>query len=102
MGRPVVPDELYARYQHYSHSELYAMLMSGSPGQVNDLASIWKSMESTITGLADGLRADLDRLLSGWDSAAGREFDRRVGLVAAYAGLLGAEYTAIHNGLSAM
>jgi hypothetical protein len=97
-----MPDDLTARYGHFNHRELYAMLMQGSPTQVADLAAIWKSMEATMGGLADSLRADLDKLLHGWDSPAGREFDRRVGLAATYAHLLADEFTAIHTGLSVM
>jgi hypothetical protein len=97
-----MPDDLTARYEHLSHRELYAALMRGSPTQVADLSAIWKSMESTMGGLADSLRADLNRLLHGWDSAAGREFDRRVGLIATYSHVLADEFTAIHSGLTVM
>jgi hypothetical protein len=78
------------------------MLMDGSPDQVESLATIWNSMETTVDALAAALRLDLDRLLLGWDSAAGREFDRRAGLVVTYARTLAEEFGAMHNGLDAM
>jgi hypothetical protein len=97
-----VTHDLQSRYGYYSHHELYAMLMDGSPDQVESLATTWSSMETTVDALAAALRCDLDRLLLGWDSAAGREFDRRAGLVVAYAHTLAEEFGAIHNGLVAM
>ena len=68
------------------------MLMRGSTDQVDSLVATWKTMETTIGALAASLRADLDRLLPGWDSPAGREFDRRVGLIAEYAQTLAEEF----------
>jgi hypothetical protein len=97
-----MPDDLTARYGHYSHHDLFRKLMQGSPTQVEDIAAIWRSMETTMEGLAGSLRADLTRLLNGWDSLAGREFDRRVGLVASYAHTLAEEFAAIHDGLTVM
>jgi len=99
---PPMPDEFYQRYEHYTHPELYSMVMAGLPDQVDGLLAVWASIETTLSGLAATLRADLDRLLANWDSPAGREFDRRVGLVATYAQALAEEYGAIHNGLTAM
>jgi hypothetical protein len=97
-----MPDDLYQQYGHYSHRELYDMLMAGNPDQIQGMVTTWKSMETTITELAAGLRADLARLLEGWDSPAGREFDRRVGHIASFAQSLGEEFAAIQSGLNAM
>lgn len=97
-----MPDDLYTEYGHYSHRELYAMLMTGSPQQIQEMLTTWKSAETTTSEVAAALRADLARLLSGWDSPAGREFDRRVGLVAAYAQSLAEEFAAIQTGLQSM
>jgi len=97
-----MPDELYAQYRQLSHQELYDRLKSGDPAQVEALVTAWKSIETTASGLAASLSADLDRLMQTWDSAAGWEFHYRVSLIAAYAQMLAEEFASIHNGLSAM
>ena len=97
-----MPDDILARYEHLSHRELYTMLMRGSTDQIDSLVATWKTMETTVSALAASLRADLDRLRLGWDSPAGREFDRRVGLIAEFAQTLAEEFCAIHTGLSVM
>jgi hypothetical protein len=97
-----MPDEFYQRYEHFTHPQLYSMVMAGLPDQVDGLLAVWTSIETTMSGLAATLRADLGRLLASWDSPAGREFDRRVGMVADYAQALADEYGAIHTGLTAM
>ena len=97
-----MPDDILARYEHLSHRELYTMLMHGSTDQIDSLVATWKTMETTVSALAASLRADLDRLRLGWDSPAGREFDRRVGLIAEFAQTLAEEFCAIHTGLSVM
>lgn len=101
MATPM-PDEFYEQYNSQSHLDLYTKLMHGSSGQIDGLIATWKSIETTMSGLAASLRMDLDRLLATWDSAAGREFDRRVGLIASYAQVLATESAAIHTGLTAM
>jgi uncharacterized protein YukE len=97
-----MPDEFYERYRQKTHEELAAMLAAGQPNQVQQLVTVWKSIEITIGGLGASLRGDLDRLLRGWESASGREFDSRVGLIATYAQQLAEELTSIHTGLSSM
>ena len=97
-----MPDEFYERYRHVSHEELYTMLGAGSPQQVEELLTAWRSMETTISALSATLRSDLNRLKEGWEGLAGQEFDNRVGLVSTYAQTLAAEYGAMHIGLLAM
>jgi uncharacterized protein YukE len=97
-----MPDEFYERYRHVSHEELYTMLGAGSPQQVEELLTGWRSMETTISALSATLRSDLNRLREGWEGLAGQEFDNRVGLVSTYAQTLAAEYGAMHIGLLAM
>ena len=99
---PPMPDEFYQQYEQFSHPDLYNMVMAGVPAQVDSLLAVWTSIETTLSGLSATLRTDLDRLLAGWDSPAGREFERRVGLVVSYAQALADEYGAIHTGLTAM
>jgi hypothetical protein len=97
-----MPDEFYARYRDRTHAELYEMLMAGSPEQVERMRAAWVTLEGTASTFAATLRGHLDQLKQGWDSAAGREFDLRVGLIATYAQTLTEEFAAIHTGLGAM
>jgi hypothetical protein len=97
-----MPDELYAQYRKMSHQELYDRLGTGDPAQVDALVTTWKAIETTASGLAASLKADLDRLMQHWDSVAGWEFHYRVSLIAAYAQMLAEEFASIHTGLSAM
>jgi uncharacterized protein YukE len=97
-----MPDEFYERYRHVSHEELYTRLGAGSPEQVEELLTGWRSMETTISALSATLRSDLTRLREGWEGLAGQEFDSRVGLISTYSQTLAAEYGAMHIGLLAM
>jgi uncharacterized protein YukE len=97
-----MPDEFYERYRHIGHEELYTRLGAGSPEQVEELLTGWRSMETTISALSATLRSDLTRLREGWEGLAGQEFDNRVGLISTYAQTLAAEYGAMHIGLLAM
>jgi hypothetical protein len=97
-----MPDEYYQRYKTLTHRELYDKLMAGSPTQINGMVTTWKSMESSANSLADTLRRDLERLLPNWDSAAGREFQRRLGLIVSFADALAGEFNSLHTGLSTM
>jgi len=101
VDRPM-PDEILERYQNLSHQELYDMLLAGTPSQVDELVTSWSSMRDTAQALADTLRADLERLNGSWDSAAGREYQYRVGLIATYAETLSREFDSIQSGLSSM
>ena len=101
VDRPM-PDEILERYQNLSHRELYDMLLAGTPSQVDELVTSWSSMRDTAQALADALRADLERLNGSWDSAAGREYQYRVGLIATYAETLSREFDSIQSGLSSM
>lgn len=92
--------DLYHRYQHASHGELYAQLMAGNPDQVEGLAAEWRSMETTLNSLAQSLESDLDRLSGSWDSPSGAEFQRRVGLIASYARSIATDFGNTQRGLS--
>jgi hypothetical protein len=95
-----VADEYYARYQHLSHRELYGMLKTGSPDQVDTLASTWKSLHDSADHLSTTLTQDLGRLSPTWDSAAGREYQRRLGLISSYTSTLAQEFSQLHQGLT--
>ncbi|HEX5594634.1 MAG TPA: WXG100 family type VII secretion target [Micromonosporaceae bacterium] len=95
-------DDLQQRYAHLSHAQLYNQLMAGDPEQVENLASKWSSLETTIDGLARSLESDLDKLKAGWSSAAGVEFSRRLGLIRAFANDLAGEFGSMRRGLSLM
>jgi uncharacterized protein YukE len=97
-----MPDEYYERYKHLTHQELYAKLHAGVPGQVDGLATAWKSIQDTANELAAALRRDLDRLQPRWDSAAGREFQRRMELIAGYAQSLAGDFDSMRSGLTTM
>lgn len=100
----VVPmaDEYYARYRPLSHEELYRLLHAGSPAQVDAVADNWRTIEDMIGALTPGLRRDLATLGRSWTGVGAREFQRRIGLVADFAGALADEATALRTGLSVM
>ena len=95
-------DEYLQRYQHMSHRDLYNQLKAGNPEQIDDLASKWSSMHTTVSNLAATLRSDLDKLANTWSSTGGTEFGRRLNLISSYAGTLGGDFSNIHQGLKDM
>ncbi|MEV6349559.1 hypothetical protein [Actinoplanes sp. NPDC051851] len=101
MTKPM-PDEYYQRYRTRSHEELYTELMAGKPSQINGMVPTWKSAEGSAQSVSDSLTKDLERLLPTWNSSAGREFQRRLGLIATFAGKLADEFNAVHTGLTTM
>jgi hypothetical protein len=74
--------ESEARYAGLSHKQLFDALRAGNPGQLDELATSWHTVESTTRGIQADLDADLARL--DWTSSGGTEFRRRLGLVSTY------------------
>lgn len=95
-------DEILQRYANASHQELYEQLMAGDPEQIEGLAAQWRSAHDTVAGLGDTLRRDLAQLLPVWDSAAGREYQRRIEAVITFAEMLAGEFGDIRSGLTTM
>jgi len=97
-----MPDEFYERYRKLSHQELYRLLMLGSPAQVDRVADGWRAIETALDDAAARLRRDLAKMLPDWHGPGSREFQYRIGLVAAYAQKLADEAAAIRTGLAVM
>lgn len=95
-------DEYYARYAGLSHHDLYYQLRAGDPGQVENLASAWRSLAVSVDELAADLDRDLDGLRSSWTGSASDEFDHRVRLVSGFARELSEEFTRTQRSLSLM
>jgi hypothetical protein len=101
MVKPMA-DEFYEKYQHLSHQELYRMLRAGSVTQVDGVADTWASIASTLGGLADSLRQDMDRLLGGLDGSTSQEVIEGISALARRAKTLAEEATSVRTGLTAM
>lgn len=97
-----MPDEYYQRYKPQSHETLFNQLMAGSPTQIDGMVTSWKSAEGSARSVSDTLKRDLERLQPTWNSAAGREFQRRLGLIVSFADHLAGEFTTMHTGLTSM
>lgn len=95
-------DEILQRYENASHQELYEQLMAGDPEQIEGLAALWRTVHDTAAGLADTLRRDLAQLVPVWDSAAGREYERRVAAVVTFTETLAGEFDDLRSGLTTM
>ncbi|HZM84591.1 MAG TPA: hypothetical protein VFC19_53400 [Candidatus Limnocylindrales bacterium] len=104
MGSVVSPmaDEFYEKYKHLSHQELYRMLRAGMPRQVDGVGDGWATVASTLSGLADSLRQDMDRLLNGFAGSASNEVMEGLSALAQRAKTLAEEATAMRTGLTAM
>src|SRR5690554_4377483 len=101
-AEPAMADEYYARYAGLSHHDLYYQLRAGDPGQVENLASAWRSLAVSVDELAADLDRDLDGLRSSWTGSASDEFDHRVRLVSGFARELSEEFTRTQRSLSLM
>jgi len=99
---PPMADEFYEKYKHLSHQELYQMLRAGVPRQVDSVADSWATVASTLSGLADSLRQDMDRLLDGWSGSASEEVAEGWGALVRRAKILAEEATGMRTGLTAM
>jgi len=89
--------ESEARYAAMSHQELFEALRAGDPGQLDDLATSWHTIEGTTRGIQADLDADLARL--DWSSSGGTEFRRRLGLISAYCAGLAESQGGVRFGL---
>src|SRR5690606_2711975 len=101
-AEPAMADEYYARYAGLSHHDLYYQLRAGDPGQVENLASAWRSLAVSVDELAADLDRDLEGLRSSWTGSASDEFGHRVGLVSEFARELAEEFTRTQRSLSLM
>jgi uncharacterized protein YukE len=95
-------DEYVQRYQQVSHEELYSGVQAGDAEQIETLASKWSSLKTTLDGLSQALRDDLDALGRTWTGAAGEEFQRRLDLVVEYSNSLATGMGGVHEGLTLM
>lgn len=95
-------DEYVQRYQQVSHEELYTGVQAGDAEQIETLASKWSSLKTTLDGLSQALRDDLDALGRTWAGAAGAEFQRRLDLVVLYSDSLAIGMGGVHEGLTLM
>ncbi|MFK3981403.1 WXG100 family type VII secretion target [Micromonospora sp. NPDC050397] len=95
-------DEYVQRYQHLSHEELYQAVQAGDAEQVEALASKWSALKTTIDGLGQSLRQDLDALARTWSSEAGEEFQRRLNLVISYSNSVAIGMGGVNEGLTLM
>ncbi|GAA1851201.1 hypothetical protein [Asanoa iriomotensis] len=90
------------RYAGMSHRELYDQLFAGSPCQIENTVAAWKSAERQADTLAGTIDTDLQRVLAGWEGAAGTEFRDRVGKISTFSRELSGNFLATHSGLSQM
>jgi len=90
------------RYAGMSHRELYDQLFAGNPCVVENTVAAWKSAERQADTLAGAIDRDLDRVLAGWEGAAGTEFRDRVGTISTFSRQLSGNFLATHSGLSQM
>ena len=95
-----MPDEFTSRYAGVSHRDLWNQLQAGDPGQIDRLAVSWKAIGDTARTLSSTVNTDLGNL--DWDSAAGREFQRRLSVLSSYSTDLANDHDAVHTGLTQM
>jgi hypothetical protein len=97
-----VPDEYLDRYRGVPHHWLYQQLMAGEPDHTDRVSDTWSSAGQMLVAAGAQLTADLAALAPFWGGEPGAEFQRRLGLVAAFANDLAAQAVAVHTGLSLM
>jgi hypothetical protein len=97
-----VPDEYYERYRRVAHAQLYRELQAGQPHHLDALADLWHSVAETLKVTAADMRTDLAGLQAAWVGEGSREYQYRLGLVAAWAEVLAGEAEAMRAGLAAM
>src|SRR5262249_29775 len=95
-------DEYYERYKKVEHSQLYRELTAGSPPSVDALADSWHTTAQTLQATGAALRADLAHPKASGSGQPRGEFQYRLGRVAAFAEMVGAEAMNMYGGLSAM
>jgi hypothetical protein len=89
-----------SKYAGVSHRDLWNQLQAGDPGQIDGLATSWKSMADTARTLSSTVTTDLGKL--DWDSNAGREFQRRLSVLSSYSTDLAHDHDSVHTGLTQM
>ncbi|MDG4760624.1 WXG100 family type VII secretion target [Micromonospora sp. WMMD710] len=94
--------EYTQRYQGHSHQELYDAVMAGKPEQIEGVAAQWASLKGILDGLGRELSGDLDKLGNTWTGSAGREFQRRLGLIVVHSDALGEGMAGVKQGLTMM
>lgn len=93
-------NEYTAHYAGKSHRELYDQLMAGKPDQIDGVATAWHTSEGTARHIAGEIEKDLKNL--DWTSEAGREYQRRLGVVSAFSKLLADDQGAMKRSLTEM
>ncbi|MFJ6164167.1 hypothetical protein ACIQH6_03525 [Micromonospora orduensis] len=94
--------EYTKRYEGRSHQELYDAVMAGKPEQIEGVAAQWASLKGILDGLGRELSGDLEKLGNTWTGAAGREFQRRVGLIVVHSDALGEGMAGVKQALTMM
>ncbi len=95
-------DEFVNRYSGLSHEQLWTQLKAGDPGQIDTLATKWKSLHDTADSLANALNTDLGKLTAGWSSSSGTEYQRRLSLVSSYSTTMSGEFSDMQHHLTMM
>ncbi len=94
--------DLIAKYDSYSHEQLYGFLNSGNPEQIDALAGEWKKILQGCHDVHQNLTGELTKLGGSWASGSGHEFQRRMGLVAAFADDLASNMANFHTTLTGL
>jgi uncharacterized protein YukE len=92
----------YARYAQLSHEELYRTLMASDPGQVEHLASQWRSLQETLDHLATSLDTTLNQLSQAWESDSSAVYQYYMATISSFATALSTEFDQLHEGLKLM
>ncbi len=95
-------EDLFAKYDSYSHEQLYGWLKSGNPDQIDTLAGEWKKILQGCHELSQNLTAELTVLGELWSSGSGHEFQRRMGLVSTFANDLAGNMDNFHTTLTGL
>ncbi|MBM0232498.1 WXG100 family type VII secretion target, partial [Micromonospora sp. STR1_7] len=94
--------EYTQRYEGRSHQELYDAVMAGKPEQIEGVAAQWAALKGILDGLGRELSGDLEKLGNTWTGSAGREFQRRLGLIVAHSDALGEGMADVKQALTMM
>lgn len=97
-----MPDEYYERYRRVEHAQLYRELRAGSPRRTDALADHWHTVAESLRATATAARTDLAELQTSWVGEGSREYQYRLGLVAAWAETLADEAEKMRAGLTTM
>jgi hypothetical protein len=95
-------DDYLERYRQVEHAELFRQLNAGAPARVDAVTDAWRTVEDTMTVLATSLRRDLSALSPAWSGSGSREYQHRLGLIAALGERLAEAAQSARTGLSLM